>query len=99
MGLLRVISQAVKISIFFLKFPDRSLKVLVQEGQQVSAGTVLFTIDDSVQKANVELAQANLKVAQDQYDKDLASWNIDPKSISKMCWIPRKIPLTRQQLH
>ena len=27
--------------------------------------------------------EANLKVAQDQYDKDLASWNIDPKSISK----------------
>ena len=29
-------------------------KVLVSEGQQVSAGTVLFTIDDSVQKANTE---------------------------------------------
>ena len=58
-------------------------KVLVHEGQQVSAGTVLFTIEDSVQRANVELAQATLKVDRDQYDKDLASYNIDPKSISK----------------
>ena len=58
-------------------------KVLVHEGQQVSAGTVLFTIDDSVQRANTELAQSNLKVAQDQYNKDLASYDIDPKSISK----------------
>jgi HlyD family secretion protein len=67
-------------------FPEVSgpiVKVLVKEGQQVSAGAVLFTIDDSVQKATVELAQANLKVAQDQYDKDRASWDIDPKSISK----------------
>ena len=58
-------------------------KVLVHEDQKVLAGTVLFTIDDSVQKANVQLAEANLKVAQDQYDKDRSSWNIDPKSISK----------------
>jgi HlyD family secretion protein len=67
-------------------FPEVSgptVKVLVKEGQQVSAGAVLVTIDDSVQKATVELAQANLKVAQDQYDKDRASWDIDPKSISK----------------
>jgi len=42
-------------------FPEVSgpiVKVLVKEGQQVLAGTVLLTIDDSVQKANVELAQA-----------------------------------------
>ena len=67
-------------------FPEVSgpvVKVLVKEGQQVSAGTVLFTIDDSVQKATVELAEATLKVDQDQYDKDLASYDIDPKSISK----------------
>jgi len=56
---------------------------LVHEGQQVTAGTVLFSIDDSVQRANTQLAQANLKVAQDQYNKDLASYDIDPKSISK----------------
>jgi HlyD family secretion protein len=59
------------------------IKVLVREGQQVSAGTPLFTIDDSVQRANTELAEANLKVARDQYDKDRASYDIDPKSISK----------------
>ena len=59
------------------------IKVLVHEGEQVSVGTVLFTIDDSVQRANTELAEANLKVSQDQYDKDRASWDIDPKSISK----------------
>jgi len=56
---------------------------LVKEGQQVSAGSVLFTIDDSVQKATVELAEATLKVDRDQYDKNLASYDIDPKSISK----------------
>jgi HlyD family secretion protein len=67
-------------------FPEVSgpiTKVLVQEGQQVKAGTMLFSIDDSIQKATVELARANLKVARDQYNKDLASWDIDPKSISK----------------
>ena len=91
-------------------------QVLVHEGQQVSAGTPLLTIDDSVQKANTEqlrlqaeaslallnelkaqpreetlaiaaaqvgLAESNLKVARDQYDKDRASYDIDPKSISK----------------
>ena len=67
-------------------FPEVSgpiVKVLVKEGQQVTAGSVLFTIDDSVQQATVELAQATLKVDRDQYDKDLSSYNIDPKSISK----------------
>ena len=67
-------------------FPEVSgplVKVLVHEGEQVSVGTVLFTIDDSVQRANTELAESNLKVSQDQYDKDRASWDIDPKSISK----------------
>jgi len=92
------------------------LKVLVREGQQVPAGTPLFTIDDSVQRptteqlrlqseaalallnelkaeprmetlaiavAQVGLAESNLKVAQDQYNKDRASYDIDPKSISK----------------
>jgi HlyD family secretion protein len=91
-------------------------KVLVREGQQVSAGTPLFTIDDSVQRptteqlrlqseaslsllnelkaeprketlaiavAQVGLAEANLKAARDQYDKDRASYDLDPKSISK----------------
>jgi HlyD family secretion protein len=91
-------------------------RVLVHEGQQVSAGTLLFTIDDSVQRATteqlrlqseaalallqelqaeprkemlaiaqaqVEQAESNLKAAQDQYDKRRASYDSDPKSISK----------------
>jgi HlyD family secretion protein len=67
-------------------FPEVSgpiTHVLVHEGQQVSAGTSLFTIDDSIQRANTELAEANLKAARDQYDKRRASYDIDPKSISK----------------
>ncbi|MGB7746242.1 MAG: biotin/lipoyl-binding protein [Verrucomicrobiia bacterium] len=67
-------------------FPEVSgpiTQVLVHEGQLVSAGTPLFTIEDSVQKANTELAEANLKAAGDQYDKRRAAYDIDPKSISK----------------
>ena len=58
-------------------------QVLVRDGQQVSAGTPLFTIDDSVPRANMELAESNLKAARDQYDKRRASYDIDPQSISK----------------
>ena len=67
-------------------FPEVSgpiTRVLVQEGQQVAAGMLLFTIEDSVQTANAKLAEANLKLARDQYDKDRASYDLDPKSISK----------------
>ena len=67
-------------------FPQVSgpiIQVFVQEGQQVSAGTPLFTIDDSVQRANTELAAANLKAARDQYDKRRAAYDADPKSVSK----------------
>jgi len=42
-------------------FPEVSgpiTQVFVHEGQQVSAGTPLFTIEDSVQRANTELAEA-----------------------------------------
>ena len=101
-------------------FPEVSgpiTKVLASEGQQVTAGTPLFTIDDSVQratteqlklqseaaltlldelkaqprpetlavtKAQVDLAESNLKAARDQSDKDRASYDMDPKSISKI---------------
>jgi HlyD family secretion protein len=58
-------------------------KVLVKEGQSVKAGTLLFTIEDSVQRANTKLAEATLKLARDQYDKDRASYDLDPKTISK----------------
>ena len=67
-------------------FPEVSgpiTKVLAQEGQAVKAGTLLFTIEDSVQRANTELAAANLKLARDQHDKDSASYDADPKSVSK----------------
>jgi HlyD family secretion protein len=59
-------------------------QVLVKEGQSVSAGTPLFTIEDSVQRADTELAAANLKLARDQYDKERAAFDADPKSISKI---------------
>lgn len=91
-------------------------QVLAYDGQQVAAGAVLFTIDDSVQRATTEqwrlqseaalalleelraqprketlaiaaaqvaLADSNRKAARDQYDKGRASYDIDPKSISK----------------
>ena len=67
-------------------FPEVSgpiTQVFVQEGQQVSAGAPLFNIEDSVQRANTELAAANLKVARDQYDKRRAAYDTDPKSVSK----------------
>src|ERR1017187_4464704 len=67
-------------------FPEVSgpiTQVLVHEGQQVAAGTLLFKIDDALPRANAELAEANLKAAQDQYDKRRAAYDIDPKSISK----------------
>ena len=67
-------------------FPEVSgpiIQVFVHEGQQVSAGAPLFTIEDSVQRAAVELAESNLKAARDQYDKRRASYDIDPESISK----------------
>jgi HlyD family secretion protein len=96
--------------------PGPVKKLLVHEGQAVTAGTTLLTIDDTVQRAStaqlrlqadaalalldelkaqprretlaiarsqVELAGANLKVTRDQYGKRRASFDIDPKSISK----------------
>ena len=82
MALLRATNPAVKTSIFFLKFPFPLSRCWSKRGRKYQLAGY-FTIDDSVQKANVELAQANLKVAQDQYNKDLVSWDIHPKSISK----------------
>ncbi len=58
-------------------------RVWVREGQRVTAGSPLFTIDYSIQKANVELAAANLKLAQDQYAKRRTAYELNPKSISK----------------
>lgn len=94
----------------------RVTEVLVKEGQQVTAGTPLLRIDESVQKqttaqlhsqadaaltllnelkaqprketlaiskAQVVLADANVKAARDQFDKDEAAYDADPHSISK----------------
>jgi HlyD family secretion protein len=36
-----------------------------------------------VQRANAEVAESNLKMTHDQYDKRRAAYDIDPKSISK----------------
>jgi HlyD family secretion protein len=91
-------------------------KVLVQEGQTVKVGALLFTIEDSVQRATtaqlklqseaaltllnelkaeprpetltiataqVGLADSSLKLARDQYDKDRAAYDLDPKAIVK----------------
>ena len=58
-------------------------RVMVSEGQRVSAGAPLFSIDDSVQRANTEVAAANLKAAQDQYDKRRLAFELDPNAISK----------------
>jgi HlyD family secretion protein len=58
-------------------------QVLVHEGQVVARGMPLVTLDDAVPRANLELAQANLTTAKDQYNKRLSSYGIDPKSISK----------------
>lgn len=91
-------------------------KVLVHEGQAVTAGSPLIQLDDSLQRATteqlrlqaeaalsllqalkaqprketleiaraqLELAQANLKTAGDQYDKRQASYQADPKSVSR----------------
>jgi HlyD family secretion protein len=91
-------------------------RVLVRDGQRVSAGTPLFAIDDSVQrasaaqlhaqaqaalallqelraqpraetlaiaKAQVVQAESSLELARRQYDKRLASFDVDPRSISK----------------
>jgi HlyD family secretion protein len=100
-------------------FPEVSgpiVKVLAHEGQLVKAGTLLFAIDDSVQRATtaqlklqseaalallnelkaeprpetltiataqVGLAESSLKLARDQYDKDRAAYDLDPKAIIK----------------
>lgn len=58
-------------------------QVLVNEGQAVTRGMPLMTLDDALPRANFELAQANVVTARDQYNKRLASYGIDPKSISK----------------
>jgi HlyD family secretion protein len=61
----------------------RVTKVRVREGQKVAAGTPLFSIDDSVQRATTEAAASNQKTAKDQYDKRRAAFDTNAKSISR----------------
>jgi HlyD family secretion protein len=65
-------------------------QILVSEGKVVKKGTPLLLIDDSVQRATVEqqraqveLASANLKSAQDQLNKQKKSYELEPRSVSK----------------
>jgi len=74
-------------------FPNISgtiIDIPVREGEWVRKGTMLVHFDDSVQKAAVEAAKAQvayaraqLKNVRDELAKDEASYRLDPKSISK----------------
>jgi HlyD family secretion protein len=80
----------------FPEVPGTITKVLVTEGQHVTAGLPLLVLEDSVQRATVEqqeaqaesaqaqieLAKASLKSLQDTFDKQKKSYDLDPKSVS-----------------
>ncbi len=71
-------------------------KIMVSEGQPVQAGTPLFSIDDSLQRATVEqqkaqtdsafaqiaLARASLKSLEDTLEKQEKSHALDERSVS-----------------
>jgi HlyD family secretion protein len=66
------------------------LKIFVSEGQKVRAGTPLLILDDTVQRATAESANAQVEVAksnhanlQAQFGKLKASWDLDPRSVSR----------------
>ncbi len=66
------------------------IKIAVVEGQRVKAGTPLFILEDSVQRAasqsaaaQIDVAKATLKSLQDQYGKLKASSALDPRSVSR----------------
>ncbi len=65
-------------------------RILAEEGASVRQGASMVLIDDSVQratveqqKAQIELANANLKSARDQLDKLKRSYELEPRSVSK----------------
>jgi HlyD family secretion protein len=65
-------------------------QISVAEGSAVKKGAPLVMIDDSVPRATVEqqraqigLAAANLKTAEDQLDKQKRSAELEPRSVSK----------------
>ncbi len=70
--------------------PGTVRQIHVSEGATVKKGSPLILIDDAVQratveqqKAQVELAAASLKNAQDQFDKLKKSYEMEPLSVSK----------------
>jgi HlyD family secretion protein len=70
--------------------PGTVVHILIAEGATVKKGNPLVLIDDAVQratveqqKAQVELAGANLKSSQDQLDKQKISYELEPRSVSK----------------
>jgi HlyD family secretion protein len=63
--------------------PGTVTEIPVSEGQIVQKGTTLLQIEDSIQRANVHSAQAALQSARDVYDKQQASYDLDPRSVSK----------------
>jgi HlyD family secretion protein len=83
-------ANGVNINIY-PEVPGTVLKIMVAEGNKVRKGAPMILIDDAVQKATVEqqkaqigLANANLKGAQDQLDKQMKSVQLNPKSVSQL---------------
>ena len=65
-------------------------QISVKEGQDIAAGAPLLSMDDSVQrattqqaKAQIAVARASLKTAEDAYQKQKAAADIDPRAVSK----------------
>ncbi len=70
--------------------PGPITQIMVSEGAVVKRGAPLIRIDDAVQRATVEqqkaqidLAVAGLRSSRDQMDKQQASYELDPRSVSK----------------
>jgi HlyD family secretion protein len=82
-------SNGANINIY-PEVPGTIRRIFVSEGSLVKKGTPLILIDDSVQRATVEqqraqidLAAASLKTAEDQLDKQKRSAELEPRSVSK----------------
>ncbi len=87
-------AHGANISIF-PEVPGPVTRVFVAEGDQVKAGARLLTIDDSVQRqtteqqkaqaaaaaAQIESAQASLKMVTDTYSKQKQAYALDPQSV------------------
>jgi len=65
-------------------------QVLVHEGQEVAKGTTLFVIDNSLQnnnlmvaRAQMTVADATLKTAQDEYEKQKAAYDMNHEYVSQ----------------